>query len=348
MRSGKSYEVVSQVIVPAVAQGRRVVTNVDGIDGDLIRAYCIEYCGADPDKLGSIVHVKNDQVGMADFFPSFEDKDSESVVKAGDLVAIDEAWRFWGTDNKIHPRHKSFFLEHGHFVNPETKHTCEIVLMIQDIGTLHRFVRSVVAFCFRTHKKVSLGLDKTYSVNIFEGPKMTRQFQIGTRVRNYDPKVFPLYSSFKGGESGNLELVDKRVNIFSGKKVWIMGFLLVFLLIFSIWGIRRFFTGGGSKPLTPTASASAPASGPSGTPSPAPHKENDVSDQWRYVGTVRRGDAALSLMVGANGQIRPESPSVFRGEGLAIAGQVDGSRVTTYSGAHASAFTSALPGGPPK
>lgn len=28
MRSGKSYEVVSEVIVPAIRKGRRVVTNV--------------------------------------------------------------------------------------------------------------------------------------------------------------------------------------------------------------------------------------------------------------------------------------------------------------------------------
>jgi zona occludens toxin len=34
MGSGKSYECVSSVIVPAIKKGRRVVTNVDGIDSD--------------------------------------------------------------------------------------------------------------------------------------------------------------------------------------------------------------------------------------------------------------------------------------------------------------------------
>jgi zona occludens toxin len=40
MGSGKSYEVVSSVIVPAVSQGRRVVTNVEGLQDDEIKAYC--------------------------------------------------------------------------------------------------------------------------------------------------------------------------------------------------------------------------------------------------------------------------------------------------------------------
>lgn len=35
MRSGKSYEVVSEVIVPPIRAGRNVVTNVDGISEDM-------------------------------------------------------------------------------------------------------------------------------------------------------------------------------------------------------------------------------------------------------------------------------------------------------------------------
>ena len=56
MGSGKSYECVSSVIVPAIKNGRRVVTNVDGIDSDAIRAYCQEKWNVAPDKLGEVVH----------------------------------------------------------------------------------------------------------------------------------------------------------------------------------------------------------------------------------------------------------------------------------------------------
>lgn len=38
----KVLKLSSLVIVPAILQGRRVVTNIDGIDSDAIRAYLHE------------------------------------------------------------------------------------------------------------------------------------------------------------------------------------------------------------------------------------------------------------------------------------------------------------------
>ncbi|APC14207.1 hypothetical protein BLL42_00010 [Pseudomonas frederiksbergensis] len=58
MGSGKSFECVVSVIVPAVAKGRRVVTNVDGIDSDAIRAYINEKQGIALEKLGEVVLPK--------------------------------------------------------------------------------------------------------------------------------------------------------------------------------------------------------------------------------------------------------------------------------------------------
>ena len=39
MGSGKTYEVVTNVILPAVLQGRRIVTNIEGINIDQIHAH---------------------------------------------------------------------------------------------------------------------------------------------------------------------------------------------------------------------------------------------------------------------------------------------------------------------
>jgi zona occludens toxin len=99
MGSGKSYECVSTVIVDAVAAGRRVVTNVDGIDSDEVRMYAHEKTGKAFDVLGEVIHCKNDDVHKADFLPY--GKDVDTFVHAGDLVCIDEAWRFWGSDSKL-------------------------------------------------------------------------------------------------------------------------------------------------------------------------------------------------------------------------------------------------------
>ena len=118
MGSGKSFECVTSVIIPAVKEGRRVVTNVDGIDSDAIRAYCHEKFDIAMDKLGEVVHCTNDDVPKANFLPYAQDADT--FCKPGDIVCIDEAWRFWGTDCKLLAEHKVFFREHRHFVHPDT------------------------------------------------------------------------------------------------------------------------------------------------------------------------------------------------------------------------------------
>lgn len=187
MRSGKSYEVVSEVVVPAIREGRRVVTNIDGISQEKIHAFLkTKHPNDDELTYGLVVHVDNAKVFEPDFFPYYDDQKgahTDTVVQPGDLVCIDEAWRFWGaTDCKLHKNHRSFFLEHGHFTNPKTKVACDLVLMIQDMNTLNRFVKVVVAFNFRTHKKVSLGMNNTYSLTMWEGYKHLVIHKSGERL----------------------------------------------------------------------------------------------------------------------------------------------------------------------
>lgn len=61
-RLGKSYEAVCNVIIPAFTSGRRVVTNIYGLQKDKITE---RY----PDATGEIIVVDNDDVLKADFFP---------------------------------------------------------------------------------------------------------------------------------------------------------------------------------------------------------------------------------------------------------------------------------------
>lgn len=342
MRSGKSYEVVSQVILEAIAQGRRVVTNVDGINGELIRAYVSEKRKVDPDKLGEVLHVTNEDVFKPNFLPYYDDAKAahtDTVVQPGDLVAIDEAWRFWGTDCKLLKEHKSFFLEHGHFTHATTGVACDLVLMIQDMGTLHRFVKNVVAFSFRTHKKVSFGMGNTYSVVMWEGSKMNKQTRIGDWVRRYNKEIFPLYSSFKGGADGKTVNVDKRQNILANPRLWVVVTLCV---VGGIWGFRNvwnFFhpqqdkpqqADTGNKQINKETNKQinvAPLVGesPLGLPT--------FSNQWRIAGRYVQGNEAFVVLVDQSGRVRLESPSLVSGTGMLAVGVVDGQRVTSYSGA---------------
>lgn len=342
MRSGKSYEVVSQVILEAVAQGRRVVTNVDGVNSDLIRAHVAKLRKLPVEQLGEVVHCTNEQVFLPNFLPYFDDQKSahtDTFCQPGDLVCIDEAWRFWGTDCKLIKEHKSFFLEHGHFVHADSKVACDLVLMIQDMSTLHRFVRNVVAFSFRTHKKVSLGLANTYSVNMWEGSKMTKATMIGTWVRKYDKAVFPLYSSFKGGEQGKTVNVDKRQNILGNKKLWAMGGSIVLLGVIGVYGVLYFFDSSrfNKKASSGETASNGPGVVSTSSTQPVPHSDS-VSEAWRISGVMQSGDKAYVILVGSQGRIRVEHPSAFLGKGLGLVGNIEGERLTTWSGSTSSSL----------
>lgn len=337
MGSGKSYECVSSVIVPAIKNGRRVVTNVDGIDSDAIRAYCQEKWGIEPDKLGHVVHCKNDDVHKADFLPFGGNLDT--FCQPGDIICIDEAWRFWGTDCKLLAEHKVFFREHRHFVDPTTKVCCDLVLMVQDIGDLHRTLKVVVELTFKTTKIKTLGWDKTYRVEMWEGYKLTIKGRVAVQNKRYDPAIFPLYSSYQGG-TGKEMRVDDRQNVLKNPKLWIVSAVVICLWGGGLWYAFRFFSGSkykteqdaSTKPTSSTATTTPTCISPASLPTAA-HANAEVSASWRIVGTMQRGSDFVVIVANEAGALRMEHPSAFMGKGMQMVGEVDGQRITLWSGA---------------
>ena len=60
MGSGKSYEVVSGPLLDAVAKGRRVVCNIDGINEAAIHSYVADKRGLPLCQLGRVVYVRTE------------------------------------------------------------------------------------------------------------------------------------------------------------------------------------------------------------------------------------------------------------------------------------------------
>lgn len=335
MGSGKSFECVTSVIIPAVKDGRRVVTNVDGIDSDAIRAYCHDKFDIAMDKLGEVVHCTNDDVPKANFLPYAQDADT--FCKPGDIVCIDEAWRFWGTDCKLLAEHKVFFREHRHFVHPNTKVSCDLVLMVQDISDLHRTLKVVVEITFRTTKIKTLGMSKTYRVEMWEGYKLTKRGRVAVQNKRYDPAIFPLYSSYVGGAGKELQ-VDKRQNLLRNPKLWLLVAFLICLLVFSLFLVQDFFSGSKFKDKNKTGTHTVPAVAatpmtPGRAPVPMTQAANGgVSITWRLVGTLQAQGKQFVVIEGQGGRMRLEHPSAFMNAGAAMVGEVDGQRVMTWSG----------------
>jgi len=334
MGSGKSFEVVSSVILPAILAGRRVITNVDGISQDKIYEYLKKkYKNSDPDKYGTIVHIRNDQITEPAFFYDEHKPEIQTIVQGGDLVAIDEAWRFWGTDcGKLSHEHMQFFRMHRHYVHPDTAVTCDVVLMTQDLSGLHRSLRNVVEFTYKMHKHKSLGFSTRYRVAVYEGYQLNKKTLVTTQQKKYDKAIFPLYQSYAGGKGAELT-VDKRQNIFNNPTLWIYVVLMIILGIVSAYFVYRFFHQKVDAKLHSPASTTPQAitSSPNATAT-KPAIPKTTSDIWRIVGAYQVGNDAWVVISDGLGHLRTESPSVFYATGAAQTGKVDGLNVTRWSG----------------
>jgi zona occludens toxin len=336
MGSGKSFECVSSAIIPAIKNGRRVVTNVDGIDNDAIRIYCHEKFNIALDKLGSVVHCKNDDVHSVSFLPHGEEVDT--FCKPGDLICIDEAWRFWGTDSKkMHTEHKIFFREHRHYVDPVTKVCCDLVLMVQDISDLNRLLKVVVELSFRTTKIKSFKKNSnTYRVEMWEGYKQTYAARVRVENKWYDKTIFPLYSSYSGG-SGKELMVDGRQNILGSPKFWIIGILMIGTAYFTVSYVIGFFSGDKFKKKAESAQVDSKAKSPAATsssPKSAYQKPDipPVSEVWRITGSFQAGDKNYVVLTNPAGRTRLEHPSAFQSQGMTMVGNIDGERFLVWSG----------------
>ncbi|CAB3762455.1 zonular occludens toxin domain-containing protein [Paraburkholderia humisilvae] len=344
MGSGKSYEVVSGPLLEAIAAGRRVVTNVDGISEEAVHAYLVEHRKLDASKLGGIVHVTTERITEQGFFPvEVESADGATVtpglVEPGDLVVVDEAWKLWAAGEKLSKEHVAFFRMHRHFVNQDSGLACDVVLMVQSVGDLHRMLKPVLELTFVMHKLKTLGAPNRYRVEQYDGWKQNAKTRVATYYKSYKAEIFPLYKSYAGG-AGQEAVVDARQNLLMSRKLWFMAAAVVVLISCGLWFAYRFFTHTAKPAKHAAASVSAsgavPAGpgGASGVAAPsAAAKVPDVSDTWRVMGRVESGDLQYVVLVDGSGRMRVDSPGAFNGLGAAIAGRVDGQRVTTWSGA---------------
>jgi zona occludens toxin len=329
MGSGKSYEVVSSVIIPAIQAGRRVVTNIDGINPQAIQDFILERTKLTADRLGEIVTFTNEDIAATNFFPSEDDPHSEinvTILKAGDLLAVDECWKFWSTDNKISEAHMSFFRMHRHYTHPITGVSCDVALMIQDLGTLHRKLRAVVEMSTRTVKLKTLGMATKYRIELYEGNKLTQKAHIDTFNKGYKPEIFPLYKSYSAGD-GKENAIDKRQNILNNPRIWITVLAVLIVGSWGIWYIWGFFKG-----KTPPPNAANTAAGASAVMStPKPPTPNFSSD-WRIAGRYEANGQNWTVLVNTAGKLRVESPSAFSNSGYALIGDIDGQKATVWSG----------------
>lgn len=318
--SGKSYEVVSVVILGAIREGRRVVSNIAGLQYEVMRAYLIAE-GIDPANIGTILQVTHEDILKPNFFRNDTDDETktETIVQGGDVVVIDEIWRFWDTDKSVTQRHQNFFRMHRHLLHPDSGLSCEIVLITQEIGDVCRKVKRVVEKTYLMSKLTELGLDKFYRVDIYSRATVTKSTQpINSLQKKYNPEIFNFYKSHSAG--GDVvdpqeKSVDKRGNIFS-RPIFKYGIPFSLLLCLpAFYFLSNFF----SPKVAPSVSAAVSNSNVSNSPLAPSIKSNapDVSLTWRIVGHYKKSDGLIFLIQNNQGEIRQLiNPPIYQFNGL--------------------------------
>ncbi len=348
---GKTYETVLHAICPAIKQGRRVVTNVAGLDYEKIVAYVSpdEAPAGDPasgeagvqaPKAGVIVSVTRKQIRADDFFPRLDDEGHydptfESLVMPGDLVVLDEAWAIWGDTKSVKPTDMAFLREHRHFTHPDTGVTCDLILITQDISDLARSVRSVVEMTTLCYKPKEIGITTAYIVDLYQGAKLHRTRRISTHRYFYKPEVFELYSSYSGKKAKEVG-VDGRQNMFSGAGLRLKLGVALIVVIGAGWWVLRFLSPDRvsgpvvDQPAAATPSAPSPiAAAPVQTTSP-PAKP---SASARNVGFVRIGERMVFVIETDTGRYRyQENPESFMVNAHTSNIQFEGQTLTSWQG----------------
>lgn len=337
--SGKSYEVVASVIVPACLSGRRVVTNIYGIDQQKIHEYCQNLSSKTKNStLGEILYVTNEQVSDENFFPYKDSLPADTFCQYGDLVVVDESWRIWESDKAICEKHRSFIAEHRHFTDSSTGICCDLVVINQEVSSLPRFIKARLDTTFRMQKHIALGMKNRYRVDVFNGVKLYKANRVTSYQRKYDPAIFPLYKSYETG-SGKELTVDGRSSILQKKSVFIIAGALLVIFIISVSFLYSFFTGGQipvkketDVQITTSSTHSVSGAAPSVESSQQAREMPKLSTTWKISGKLKREGRSYVVITNNAGIIRIVPASSFSYHGMQTTGIVDDELITFYSG----------------
>ena len=289
MGAGKTIGVLEHLILPALNRGQRVVTDIP-LYIDKIAEYLALHHPNSKFNLDLIKLVSEDEIRQPNFWFT-QTQYGETITQPGDLIIIDEAYRFYGTSNKINEQsdvNLALRLSRK-AVGGIGNFSTEIVFVTQDYGDLSRVLRNVCNSLMYMRKLDFVGRPKEYRVDVFADTRKApeRQRPISSSERPYNSAMYELYNSFVGGVGldigsgfkGDDSQLDERINIYN-QPLTLFGFevpltlgkakkyaiiALVFIVLFGAWFFTHLITSVKDS-ISPGSNASL-ASAPGALPS---------------------------------------------------------------------------------
>lgn len=211
-RSGKSYEAVVRRLIPALLAGRRVFTNIAGVDHERIA----DAAPLPVEKVRELLHVLTDaqllQLWTLDLKNS--------------LLVLDEVQNTWGVKAKLPPEMVKFVAEHGH-------HGIDVILMSQDYKDVHVIWRRRIEVRQVTMKLTGIGKQDSYSVTTYRGKGQELYEKVSTKVVKYDPRYFGTYKSYSDSDVSTAVLKDDRATVWGSG---LFRYVIPSALFVAVWG----------------------------------------------------------------------------------------------------------------
>lgn len=326
--AGKSHALMKDVVLPALLNGRRVLTNIDGVDANAVLAYCLERVD-DAAALGELVLFHGDEALKPGFWPDEETgkAGAPTTVLGGDLVVFDE-WALYFPRRGRWPdgcNVEAFLRWHRHLTHDDGTAT-DVAIGTQLATDVHQNVRGLISKSYKFRKLTALGADRQYTWLLFEGHLQPKGGHYRHGTGSYDPAIFPLYASSAAARTGkHVELrTNKKESIWSGATAWIAVGLPIVLVIGG--GIGLWTVLGSDGPAEAAKVAQGAASPVSGAPAPQPTAS--AASPWRIVGHIE-GDGGMRVIIADDkGGLRIMKPAGFDFEDeRPVSGVVEGRSV---------------------
>ncbi|WP_150046122.1 zonular occludens toxin domain-containing protein [Methylomonas rhizoryzae] len=337
---GKSYTATELFLLPALREGRPIVTNLP-LQMDVIAG----------------------QFPAATIqFIDFEQFDFKlSNLPAGCLLAIDECWRKWpqGKQAKnIAVDELAVFKEHRHH-SDQNGRSMDIVLITQDVADLAKPIRDLIETTIISVKHLDLGREDACirwyckrSASITSDGKPPKNAVIRSENVKYKADVWQYYKTHmhaQGGAVNETRIVKSTVfGSFAFKAGAIIAGLAVAVTIWSFIktgeNVKKATTKKEIVTQTETQPNLTQVTQTQAATSPQLTDKRPYSMTWRLAGTLEnyggRGHT-LYILVNTAGRIRKLTDTHCRWAGYERECEVDGEIVASYTGSAEPSYTGA-------
>ncbi|MET4567821.1 zonular occludens toxin domain-containing protein [Rhodanobacter soli] len=254
-RSGKSYDVMKNHILPALTAGRTVYARLNGLDEADKRQAIADYLKMDTATLDErLVHLTSKEVRGKFLAVQNEDGDWKIPPHLQDsLCVIDECHGFYVASREaINPAIEEFFALIG-------QNGGDVVLMTQFYKRLHSSVRGRIERKNSFQKLTAVGMDGKYNVTRYHSLAPEKFEKIGVETFSYDPAIFPLYRGYAKGSS-NVS-VYKAGGTTVWRKIFKYAIFVVPLVALAVYQFTSFFgpDSGLAKSAPPAPVSRSPA-----------------------------------------------------------------------------------------